>query len=133
MEFTGISYLVVLIAAVASMAVGAAWYGALGKPWMKAAGLTQADIEQKPSLYIVAAICQLIIAFFLAGVIGHLGTAGIVPAMITAFFCWIGFTVPTMAVNYRFQGAGWDLTAIDAGHWLAVFLLQGAIIGWFGV
>jgi len=37
-----------------------------------------------------------------------------------------------MAVNHRFQGKGWDLTLIDGGYWLVVFLLQGAILGWWG-
>ncbi|TGS90152.1 DUF1761 domain-containing protein, partial [Mesorhizobium sp. M2D.F.Ca.ET.178.01.1.1] len=26
----------------------------------------------------------------------------------------------------------WDQTLIDAGHWLGVLLLIGAVIGWFG-
>ncbi len=133
MEFFGINYLAVCIAAVAAMPVGAAWYGALGKPWMAAVGLKPDDIEQKPSLYIIAAICHLVIAFFLAGIIGHIGTHSLGGGIVTAFFCWLGFVVPTMCVNHRFQGTGWDLTAIDGGHWLATFLLQGAIIGWFGV
>jgi len=132
MTFAGINYLAVLIAAVLSMPIGAAWYGGLGKQWMKAAGLKEEDVNQDPKIYIVAVLCQFIIAIFLAGIIGHLATTGIWAGMVTAFFCWFGFVVPTMAVNHRFQGAGWDLTIIDAGHWLLVFLLQGAVIGWFG-
>ena len=37
MEFGGISYLAVLIAAIVAFVFGAVYYGALGKPWMKAA------------------------------------------------------------------------------------------------
>ena len=83
--------------------------------------------------YIVAAICQLVIAFMLAGVIGHLGRFDIPGALLTAFFLWLGFVAATMAVNHRFQNFGWDLTLIDAGHWLGVLLIQAAIIGAFGV
>jgi len=132
MEFAGINYVAVLIAAIASMGIGAGWYSALRRQWMNAAGVNDDDIEQKPSIYIVAGLCQLVIAFFLAGMIGHLGVLTFSGGAVTAFFCWLGFVVPPMAVNHRFQGSGWDLTAIDAGHWLLVFLLQGAIIGWFG-
>lgn len=132
MEFAGINYIAILLAGVASMAVGAAWYGALAKPWMKAVGLKEEDIVQEPKLYVIAAICQFIIAFFLAGVVGHLDIYTLVGGIVTAFFCWFGFVVPTMVVNHRFQGAVWNLTLIDAGHWLCVFLLQGAIIGWMG-
>ena len=133
MEFAGVNYIAVLCAAVAGMVTGAIWYGVFAKQWMKAVGFEGKDIEQKPSLYIVAAIAQLIIAYMLAGVIGHLDTYSLSGGVITAIFCWFGFVVTTMAVNHRFQAKGWDLTIIDGGYWLAVMLLQGAVIGWFGV
>ncbi len=134
MEFAGMNYLAILLAAIAAMPVGAIWYGTLAKPWMAAAGLTEEDAKKlNPVVYLVAAICHLIIAFFLAGVIGHLGTTSLWGGVVTAFFCWLGFVVPTMCVNHRFQFSGWNLTAIDGGHWLATFALQGAIIGWFGI
>ena len=37
-----------------------------------------------------------------------------------------------MLVNHRFQGQGWKLTLIDAGHWLGVLLVMGAVLGLFG-
>ena len=133
MELAGVNYIAIASATIAGMVAGAIWYGVFAKQWMKAVGLQEKDIEQKPSIYIVAAIAQLIIAYMLAGVIGHLGTTSLSGGVITAVFCWFGFTITTMAVNHRFQGRGWDLTIIDGGYWLAVFALQGAIIGWFGV
>ena len=132
MEFAGINYIAVLAAVIASMITGAVWYGVFAKQWMAAVGLKEEDIKQEPKLYIIAVICQAVIAWMLAGVIGHLGEFGLVNGVIAAFFCWLGFVVTTMTVNHRFQGNGWNLTIIDGGHWLAVFLLQGAIIGWFG-
>ena len=132
MDFSGINYLAIGLAVVASMITGAVWYGVFSKPWMRAAGLTASDIEQKPSLYIIAVICQIVIAYLLAGLIGHLGSHTLASGIVTAFFCWLGFCLAPMVVNHRFQGNGWDLTLIDGGHWLAVFILQGAIIGWMG-
>jgi hypothetical protein len=38
-----------------------------------------------------------------------------------------------MAVNYTFQRRPLVLTLIDAGHFLIVLIVMGAIIGWFGV
>ena len=133
MDFSGINYLSVPLAALAGMIAGAVWYGVFAKPWMKAVGFTEADVQQKPSIYIVAAVAQLVIAYLLAGLIGHLDTYTLTSGAITAFFCWIGFCLAPMAVNHRFQDKGWDLTVIDGGYWLVVFLLQGAIIGWMGV
>jgi hypothetical protein len=37
-----------------------------------------------------------------------------------------------MGVNHVFTNQKPALTAIDTGHWLAVLLLQGAVIGAFG-
>jgi hypothetical protein len=38
-----------------------------------------------------------------------------------------------MGVNHAFGGAKPMLTLIDGGYWLAVLLIQGAVIGAFGV
>ena len=35
--------------------------------------------------------------------------------------------------RHAFQGARPSLTFIDGGHWLGVLLIQGAILGWWGV
>ena len=134
MAFSGISYLAVLIAAIAGQLAGVAWYGLLAKPWMNAAGVTPEQQAAMPkTAYGVALVAQFVIAFMLAGVIGHLGEFGLVTGVIAAHFCWLGFCAAPMAVNHRFQGLGWKLTLIDAGYWLLVFTLQGAIIGWMGV
>jgi len=133
MAFSGINYLAVLIAAAASFASGALWYRALGTQWMAAAGIGPEQIGQSPKIYVVAGICQLVMAFLLAGVIGHLGRADLAGGLISAFFLWLGFVVTTMTVNHRFQGKGWDLTLIDGGYWLVALLIQGAIIGAIGV
>ena len=133
MDFSGINYIAVILAVIASMMTGAAWYGLFSKQWMSAAGLSEADIQQKPSLYVIAILCQAVIAYLLAGLIGHLGTLTIGAGMITAFFCWLGFCLAPMIVNHRFQGNGWNLTIIDGGHWLGVLVIQGAVIGAFGV
>ena len=133
MDFSGINYFSILAAAFGGMITGAIWYGVFAKPWMKALGFTEEDVQQKPSIYVVAAIAQLVIAYLLAGLIGHLDGYSLTGGVITAFFCWLGFCAAPMAVNHRFQSKGWDLTLIDAGYWLAVFVLQGAIIGWMGI
>jgi Protein of unknown function (DUF1761) len=53
--------------------------------------------------------------------------------VVTGFFVWLGFVITTMGVNHAFGGAKPMLTFIDGGYWLAVLLMQGAVIGAFGV
>ncbi len=135
MAFAGVNYIAILVAAIAAFAFGAAWYGLLGKPWMAAARLKPEDAQMKPSLFIITFIMQLIMAWVMAGVIGHLGDGQVAlrNGIISGAFVWLGFMATTMTVNHRYQGFGWDLTVIDGLHWLGVALIMGAIIGWWGV
>lgn len=135
MEFGGISYLAVLIAAIVAFVFGAVYYGALGKPWMKAARIDPSEANMSPVLFITSFVAELVMAWVLAGVIGHLGTGEVTlwNGVVSGLFVWLGFMATTVAVNQRYQGFGWDLTLIDAGHWLGVAVIMGAVIGWWGV
>ncbi len=135
MDFAGTNYLAIVIAAVAAFAFGAVYYGALGTPWMKAARIDPASVKMTAGPFVTSFVCELIMAWVLAGVIGHLGTGQVTlwNGVVSGFFIWAGFIATTIAVNQRYQGFGWDLTLIDAGHWLGVAVVMGAVIGWFGV
>ncbi len=137
MTFGGVSYVAIVIAAVVGFIFGAAYYGVLSKPWMKAARIAPTDggpAMPGASLLITSLICELVIAWTLAGIIGHLGPGQVTVwnGIVTAFLVWLGFMATTLAVNQRYEGFGWDLTIIDAGHWLGVALIMGAIIGGWG-
>ncbi len=135
MDFGGMNYLAILVAAVAAFVFGAAYYGALGKPWMKAARLTPETTNMTAALFITSFICELIMAWVLAGVIGHLGTGEVTlwNGIVSGAFVWLGFMATTTVINQRYEGYGWDLSIIDGLHWLGVALIMGAIIGWWGV
>lgn len=133
MAFSGLSYLAVVLAAVAGFITGSVWYGVLGKAWMSALGKTKEDMKPTPLPFIVAGIAQLVMAFMLAGILGHLGEVTVWNGIVSAFFIWLGFILPSMAVNHAFQGAKTGLTVIDSGHWLAVLVVMGAVLGIFGV
>ncbi len=138
MVFAGINYVAVFAAAVASWLVGAAWYMALAKPWMAALGKTEAEIKgptgkPSPIPFVISFLAELVMAWVLAGIVGHLGAVTVANGVISAVFVWVGFVLTTMGVNHAFAGAKPMLTAIDGGHWLAVLLVQGLVIGAFGV
>lgn len=132
MMFDGIDLLAVLAAAVASFATGAAWYTVLGRVWMRAARLNQADIRPRPFLFIASLACQLVMALIFAGIIYHAGPMTISNGILSAVLVWTGFLATTLIVNHRFQGASWALTVIDGGHWLAVLVIQGIVLGLLG-
>lgn len=133
MVFDGINYLAVVIAAVVGFVASALWYKAFGNAWLMAQGRAPGDTTPKPGPFVVAGVAQLLMAFMLAGVLGHLGQINLQNGIIGAAFLWLGFVATTIAVNDSFQGSKVTLTLIDAGHWLVVLVLMGAIIGMFGV
>jgi hypothetical protein len=134
MSFSGINYFAVVIAALAGFGLGAVWYMVLGRAWMRALGKTEAELKSaKPLPFIIAIVALFVMAWILAGLMGHLGNVTVRGGLISGAFVWLGFVITTMGVNHAFSGAKPMLTLIDGGHWLAVLLIQGAVIGAFGV
>jgi hypothetical protein len=138
MTFTGVNYIAVIIAALAGFGLGAVWYTLLARPWMHAIGKTEAECKQQQGSakvvpFAISIVALFIMALMLAGVMGHLGDITIRGGVISGFFVWLGFVITTMGVNHAFSGAKPMLTLIDGGYWLAVLLIQGAVIGAFGV
>jgi hypothetical protein len=137
MQFVGINYFAVIIAAAAGFFFGFVYYMSLAKPWMAATGKSEESLKAggmaKPM--IVTIIAQIIMAFMLGGILGHLGAdqMNVKGGLITAAFCWFGFAVTATAVNYAWQRAKPMLAVIDGGHWLGVLLIQGAVLGAMGV
>ena len=133
MSFGGANYIAILVAAVAAYLAGAIYYGWLGKTWMKAARIDPAEAKMSLPLMVTGFVCELVMAWVMAGVIGPFGDVTISTGLISGFLLWLGFMATTLTVNQRYQGFGWNLTIIDGIHWLIVALLMGGIIGAFGV
>jgi uncharacterized protein DUF1761 len=141
MTFSGINYGAVLVGAVAAWLVSAAWYMSLGRIWTAAVGKTpeQTAAERtKPSAYlpfVYVFVADLIIAWMLAGLLGHLGSGqvNLQNGLVSAAFCWFGFILTTMVANYTFAGRDTRLLLIDAANWLLVLVVIGAVVGAMGV
>jgi hypothetical protein len=141
MTFAGVNYLAIVVAAIAAWVAGAGWYMAFGKVWMAALGTTPEKMQQmrqEPRAFlpfVYAFVADLVMAWVLAGLIGHLGAGQVTirNGIISGAFCWLGFVLTSMLVNNSFGRRDWRLLLIDGGHWLFVLALIGAIIGAFGV
>ena len=136
MQFAGMNYLAIVVAAAAAYVFSAIYYTLLSKPWMKAVELKKNRKQEAPWLpFVIAAAADLVMAWMLAGVVGHLGAGQVTVknAVLSGAFVWFGFVLTTIAVNYAFAGRKPLLTVIDAAHWLGALLLMGAVIGLFGV
>ncbi|MDG4891297.1 MAG: DUF1761 domain-containing protein [Mesorhizobium sp.] len=134
MDFSTVNWLAVIAAAVVAWLFGAAWYMGLSRPWLKAAKLDPATMKRSAVPFIVSFVAELVMALIMTLVVGAMtgGEPNPLAGVIFGFVLWFGFVATTLSVNHRYQGFGWDLTLIDAGHWLGVLLIIGAVIGWFG-
>jgi hypothetical protein len=139
--FAGINYLAVVIAAAAAWLASAAWYMSLSTPYIAALGKTPEQMaadRKKPWAFlpfVYAFVANVIIAWMLAGVLGHLGPDQVTlrNGVISGAFLWFGFILTTMSVNYSFAGRDRRLLLIDTGNWLVVLVVIGAVIGGIGV
>jgi hypothetical protein len=73
MNFAGMNYLAILIAAAAGFAFGAAYYMSLSRQWLAAVGKTKEDIAGKRSAtpFIISIVALVVMAWILAGGIGR--------------------------------------------------------------
>lgn len=145
MTFTGVNYLAIPVAAVVGWVIGAAWYMSLAKPWVDAHGRTMEDFKAQADAakgtsaawlpYVLAFVAELIMAWVLAGLLAHLGPdqTNVWNGIVSAAFVWLGFVATTIAVNNMFGMKKVMLTVIDSGHWLAVLIAMGIVLGLFGV
>lgn len=139
MIFYGVKLAAVIVAAIAAWLFGAVYYTSLGKAWLAAQNKTEDDIKcggktgfAKAAPFILSFIAEILMAGMLAGLMIRSGPMTIVHGLKAAFAVWFGFMLTTMAVNYAFADRKPALTLIDAGHWLGVVLIMGAVIGFFG-
>jgi uncharacterized protein DUF1761 len=137
MTFAGVNYLAVVIAAVVSFIFGGIYYRVLAEHWMKAVGISKKSMDKKASHtpLIITIIAELIMAWVLAGLVGHLGPGQVTVqnGIVSGAFVWLGFVATTLVVNNAFGMRKPVLSLIDGAYWLAVLAIMGAIIGAFGV
>jgi hypothetical protein len=128
-----VNWLAVLVAAVVSFAIGAAWYMALGQQWMASLGKTREQLGSGPTPFIIGFVCQVVMAYFMVLVTPALfGEVSLWSGVMAGAHMWIGFVATTMILNHRYQGMPWSLTFIDGGYLLLALLAQGVVIGLFG-
>lgn len=86
-------------------------------------------------LVLLAIVAEFWLACILAGalILAPPGANAWVMAVGSAVVIWIGFVLPTLLVSYGFRGLGAGATAGDVLHWLAVMVLQAAVLHVIGL
>ncbi len=140
-QLQNLSWLPVIIAAVAAWIFGAVYYGILCKAWLAAQGTTVEQTKAanagkssaaKATPFVLSFIAEIVMGVAMSGILFHIGIYGLGAGLFSGAMIWIGFVLTTIAVNNAYTFRSVRLTAIDAGHWLGVLLIIGGILGWMG-
>ena len=123
--------LAVVVAAVSTFVIGGLWYSPVlfAKPWMRANGLTDADLRRgsQATIFALSFVFALISAVNLAMLLGTPDmTAGMGAFYGTLAGVWVALGIATVAL---FERRSWLYSAINGGYWLVSFAVMGAILG----
>lgn len=135
-----VNILAVILAGIASMAVGFLWYSPLlfAKPWMKLMGYTDKSMKQAQAemgkTYAMSFIASLVSAYVLYHVmvmsINYFHYAAVPTGVISAFWMWFGFVAPVQMTDVLFGKKTWTLFGINTGYQLASLLVMGLVMGY---
>lgn len=127
-----LNWIAVVVAVVVAQVLGFLWYGNVlfAKPWMKLIGKTakQLQAQAKPTDYAYTVIGALIMVVVLANVLGWAQVSDVSGAVMAAVILWLGFVVPSAAMNTVFEGRPWKLFWINHGYSLLSMVLSAIIL-----
>lgn len=129
-----INFLAVVVAAVATFALGALWYSPvlLGKHWVVAHGYTSERIEQMRRgagrAYAISALCFLAMAAAVAVIVSYLDLHRPLQGLKLGLLLWAGFAFPLGLTANAYSDRRLSAFLIDAGYQLVYLLIMGAII-----
>ncbi|MEP9357165.1 DUF1761 domain-containing protein [Sphingomonas sp. KR3-1] len=127
-------WLAIVGAALAGFVVGGLWYGPLfGKAWMQARGIDAAAAKtgaNMPLIFGGTFVLNLVAAFMLDHLyLTYDAPVGQHHALVIAGIIGTGFITTSIGVNYLFSRLPRALFLIDAGYWIVMYLVMGAIFG----
>ncbi len=136
--FAHVSIWGILLAAVAAMIVGTAWYSSalFGKTWMKAIGTTEKDMSQRmgttmPLLIIVSLVTAYALSLITAYLQHYTGGSGFGAAVDTSLLAGIGFGATAVFAHGAFEPRDKKVMYINAGNRIVTLLVMGLVIGAF--
>jgi len=124
----------ILAAGIANLIIGFIWYHpkVFGTAWMMGAGITPEMAERGKKRMPIMAAVGTIAAMLVAYVMNHFGIAwGVfdwVGGVELAFWCWLGFVVPTMLGMVLWEQKSIKYYAIVSGFWLVSFIAMAIVL-----
>jgi hypothetical protein len=133
LDYTGVNWVAVIVAAVAGIIVGFIWYApqVFGRRWARASGIELPQPGQvQPMTYVGAIVTAALTAYVLALLSRGLGAATLVDGAIVGILVWLGFVATWLASGVFFERRSTEWWAINAGQAIVSLVIMGAIIGY---
>ena len=124
-----------VVAVVATFALGALWYSPLvfGNMWVRAHGYSPERLERMkkgaPRAYGVSFVAFLVLARVLAYLALRVGVGSALGGAKLGFLVWVGFAATIGLTSWVYSDKPFRTYLIDAGYQLLYLLVMGAIIG----
>ncbi len=135
MDFNHINYLAVLVAGVASFALGTIWYSPVmfAKRWQKELGFTDEYLRQANMPLLMGGSLLMMIIMALGNAVFQQAIYGeatnLELGIKTGLAIGIFFSATTLAINYFYQRKSLMLWLIDALYQIIFCAIAGAIVG----
>lgn len=114
------SFVAVIVAAVAGFAFGAVWYMTLQKPWVEASGIEVNDKGQPVDASVLPFIMAGIAMILVAGMMRHtFSLSGIdtpMKGLVSGLGIGLFFISPWIMINNGYGRRPFKLTVIDSGY-----------------
>src|SRR5437773_10521881 len=129
-----VTYLPVLVAAVAAFVLGWLWYSPLlfFKPWMRLRGMdpvaAMAGAKMPAGKLVIELARWLVLAYVIARFVARLGVSSWMGAVHFGVVLWIGFPVVLLTGSVLWERVPWTVAAIHAGDWLVKMLVISIIV-----
>ena len=130
------SFIAVIVAALASYAFGAVWYMKLAKPWMAASGVAVGDDGQPanrkdPKPYIISILCAIVVAGMMRHMFSLAGIDSLGKGLVAGLGLGLFIAVPWIVTNYSFAGRPKQLILIDGGYAAIGCTIMGIVLTLF--
>ncbi len=126
----------VLIAAIVGFAIGAGWYMALSRPWIRATGLSVDENGRPvgkpvPYLFFWTFLCILIVAAMLRHVLDASAITAPMAGAVAGLGVGLFFIAPWITMNVLYTMRPVRLAAIDGGYAAVACAAMGLVLTLF--
>ena len=135
MDFGNINYLAVLVAAIASFAFGALWYGTalFGQAWQKELGFTDEYLQEgnMGKIFGSSFVLMLLMSFGMGMLVQGHYTEEVdwLSGLYHGLYVGVLFVATGYGVNILYQRRSFKLWVIDSSYQIVILALMGAILG----